>query len=145
MPQPDSSSISTFTHLRPLVACSRYSTGPSAVTVVAGPNITWPTSTLTSGCALTYSITSRARFPPRALPVAVELEMGEVGPAAGQGPHRRERGGRVAGPPEVVAVDVHGMRQPERVRRVGERLENAPRRHRARPHGIVQAGHVALR
>src|SRR3989442_9037863 len=60
MPQPDSSSISTFTHLRPLLAYRRCSTGLSAVTVVADPNITCPTSTLTSACAFTYSITARA-------------------------------------------------------------------------------------
>ena len=49
-----------FTHFRPLVEYSRYSTGPSAVTVVAGPNITWPTSTVCSGCALTCSMTVAA-------------------------------------------------------------------------------------
>src|SRR6266550_657135 len=60
MPQPDSSSISTFTHLRPLLAYRRCSTGLSAVTVVADPNITCPTSTLTSAWVFTYSITARA-------------------------------------------------------------------------------------
>src|SRR6476619_2144460 len=53
IPQPVSSSISTLTHLRPLLFASRYSTGPSAVSVVAGPNITWPTAPVTSGCVLT--------------------------------------------------------------------------------------------
>src|SRR6267143_1666530 len=74
MPHPDSSSMSTFTHLRPLLAYNTCSTGLSAVTVVAGPNITCPTSTLTSARAYPYSITYRSTDhvapidPPSALP-----------------------------------------------------------------------------
>ncbi len=60
MPQPVSSSMSMLVHRRPLLLWSRYSTGASAVIVIAGPNITWPTSVLTSGWALTYSITLAA-------------------------------------------------------------------------------------
>ena len=60
MPQPLSSSMSMLVQRRPLVVCSRYSTGASAVIVIAGPNITCPTSTLTSGWAFTYSMTGAA-------------------------------------------------------------------------------------
>src|SRR4029078_6641024 len=60
MPHRVSSSMSTLTHLRPLLFASRYSTGPSAVSVVAGPHITGLTSPVTSGCVLMYSISSRA-------------------------------------------------------------------------------------
>src|SRR5262249_27424546 len=60
IPQPVSSSMSMLVHRRPLLLCRRYSTGASAVIVIAGPNITWPTSVLTSGWALTYSITCEA-------------------------------------------------------------------------------------
>ena len=148
MPQPVSSSMSMLVHRRPLLLCSRYSTGASAVIVIAGPNITWPTSTLTSGWAFTYSITcGRGRAPAlaRLAAVAVELEMGEVRAPAGQRLHGRERGRRVARHAEVVAVDVHRMRKAERVRRVGERLEDrraaSPR---GPPTGIVEPGHVAL-
>jgi hypothetical protein len=37
-----------------------YSTGASAVIVVAGPNMTCPTSPLTCWCVFTYSMISRA-------------------------------------------------------------------------------------
>jgi hypothetical protein len=60
MPQPLSSSMSMLVHRRPLVLCSRYSTGASAVMVMAAPNITCPTSTLSSGWAFTYCITPAA-------------------------------------------------------------------------------------
>src|ERR1700722_8128772 len=55
MPQPVSSSMSALTHFFPLDLCSMYSTAPSAVSVVAAPNITCPTSPLTSGCVAKYS------------------------------------------------------------------------------------------
>src|SRR5271156_3361621 len=55
IPHPVSSSMSELTHFLPLDACSMYSTAPSAVSVVAGPNMTCPTSPLTSGCAAKYS------------------------------------------------------------------------------------------
>src|SRR2546428_72929 len=83
MPQPDSSSISTFTHLRPLLAYRRHSTGLSAVTVLADPNITCPPSTLTSACVFTDSITARA--PPageRAREISTVAAPGEDAAAA---------------------------------------------------------------
>ena len=58
--------------------------------------------------------------------VAVELEMGEMGAPPGQRLHAGERGGGVAGDAEVVAVNVHRVRQAEAVGRGGEGLERDP-------------------
>ena len=61
IPQPVSASVSALTQ-RPWVISRRTAeTGASAVIVVAGPNITWPTSALSSGWALRYSASSGAR------------------------------------------------------------------------------------
>ena len=48
------------------------------------------------------------------------------------------------GDAEVVAVDVDRVRQPERVGRVGERLENRARRHAPAGDGVVETGDVSL-
>src|SRR2546422_3573568 len=58
--------------------------------------------------------------------------------------HALERRGGVARLAQVIAVDVHGVRQRERVRGTGEGLENLARRDRTRPDGVVQPRHVPL-
>src|SRR3989442_10005398 len=87
----------------------------------------------------------RGRLPALAAlaPVAVELEVGEVSPPPRERAHRLERRGGVARLAQVVAVDVHRVRQLERVRSVRERLEDTARRDGARAHRIVEPRDVA--
>ena len=60
--------------------------------------------------------------------VAVELDVRDVGAVAFEGLHRFERRLPVAGHAEVVAVDVHGMRQAKLGRRLGDAADDLPRR-----------------
>ena len=62
------------------------------------------------------------------LAVAVELDVRDMGAMAFGDPHRVQGGGVVAGMPEVVAMDVRGMRQPELVHRLDERPDHLPGR-----------------
>ena len=70
----------------------------------------------------------RTRSPAGLSAVGVELEVGEVGAAAVERAQRVERRAVVTGHAEVVAVDVHRVRQPELVDRGRDRLDHAPRR-----------------
>jgi hypothetical protein len=67
----------------------------------------------------------------------VELQVGKMRLAPGEGAHRVERRVGVAGHAEVVGVDVDGMRQPELVHRPADRLQHLARSH-------VKAGDVVV-
>ena len=93
-----------------------------------------------------YSISSRApdRQPPLSVAViGVELQVREVGAPAAHRPHAVERRRDVAGHAEVVAVDVRGVRQPQRLGRVDQRLEDGARRHARGADRRVEPGALA--
>ena len=83
----------------------------------------------------------RAGGHPRSPAVGVELDVGEVRPAALERVQRVERRAEVAGHAEVVAVHVHRVRQPEVVHGGGDRLEHRARRDAGAL--VVERRHVA--
>src|SRR5438046_10479874 len=111
--------------------------------MVERPNITAPTSALMLGCVLTNSATSSARrrvglaLAGRG-PVAVELHVREVGAPAFRQPHGLERRRDVAGVAEVVAVDVHRVRQAQGSRRLDEPGDDLAGRELKGPDLVVQ-------
>ncbi len=60
-----------------------------------------------------------------------------------QRPHGLKRGLPVAGHPEIVAVDVHCMRQLHLRGRAGHFAENLSRRHAKVPHGGIESADIA--
>ena len=116
--------------------------------LVVSPNSTWPTSTVTFLCALTYSASGDDLAVERVLvafaaAVAVELDVRDVAAVAFEGLHRFERRRPVAGHAEVVAVDVHRVRQPQLVGRLGDAADDLPRRDVEVIDGLVEPVDVA--
>ena len=91
---------------------------PDAVTV--WPNMTWPMSIETLGLALTSSAMAAGAAGEAGLAllaVAVELQVGEVDPAAFHALDGGQRGGVAAGDAQIAAMDVDRVRHAERASR----------------------------
>ena len=147
MPQPLSSSMSMLVHRRPLAAVQQVLDRRVGRDGHGGAEHDLPHVHAQLGVGVdVLDHLARGRGPAFArLPaVAMELQVGEVRPPAGQGLHARQRGGRVARHAEVIAVDMDRVREPERVGGVGERLQDRARGHCPAGDGIVETGDVSL-
>ncbi|GBD36199.1 hypothetical protein HRbin36_01320 [bacterium HR36] len=76
-------------------------------------------------------------------PVTVKLNMSQMSTTPLQGLHGFQSGGPVTGQAEIVAVDVHAMRQAQIHRHLGEVLDNLARGDGESRDRIVQIGGVA--
>ena len=118
--------------------------------LVVSPKTTWPTSTVRLGCALTYSASGATFERERVLvavaaAVAVELDVGQVPAMALEELHRLERGRPVAREAEVVAVDVHRVRQFSSSTAWATDRDDLARRHAEVVDGRVEVLDVARR
>jgi hypothetical protein len=101
----------------------------------------WLFTYSTSGAALLLNV----RLVGVAAAVTVELDVRQMPARIAERLHRLERGVPVARHAEVVAVDVHGMRQPQLVDRARDVLDDLPRRDAEVRDVLVETVHIAAR
>ncbi len=126
-PQPVSFSTSMFPHFLPVSSWRRCCHGPSAVIVIGvpeqdGAGVRREARVCVEVVGDGRSLGAHRR--PVVAAVGVELEVRQVRAPPLQDLHRLDGGRRVARHPQVVRVEVQGVRQPEAVDDLGQRRDD---------------------